>query len=372
MNSASLPGQKQLLKNLAIGFFPLLVFIVADAVWGTTVGLIVAVVFGIGEAIRQYVVNRQVDRFILFDTGLIVILGGTSLVLHNALFFKLKPALVEAILAVLIGLTAFTPNDLLIRMTGRYLNGVQFNDAQLQHMRRMMRGFFWLVVVHILLTVYAAFWMSTAAWGFVSGGLFYILVGTYAVVEVVRTRWRHRKLQHQYADDEWFDIVDPEGRIVGQAPRSVVHGNPQLLHPVVHLHILNTRGELLLQKRSTRKDLYGGYWDTAVGGHVHRGEKVETALRREAEEELGITPMGAMPIFRYVHRNEYESELVFAFLLREDGPFYPNWDEIDEVRFWTFDEIEANLGKKVFTPNFEQEFQLLKQVLDMGTQKAPR
>ncbi len=366
----AMPNQKQLLKNLAIGFLPLMVFIVADALWGTTVGLVVAVIAGMGEALRQYLRDGTVDRFILFDTGLIVLLGGISVILHNAIFFKLKPVLVELIMAILIGLTAFTPNDLLIRMTGRYLKGVQFNEVQLHHMRRMMRGFFWLVVIHICLTLYAAFAMSTAAWGFVSGGLFYILVGTYAVAEIVRSRWQQRKIQRQFAEDEWFDIVQPDGKIIGRAPRSAVHGNPQLLHPVVHLHILNHKGDLLLQKRSTTKDLYGGFWDTAVGGHVRSGETVEAALRREAEEELGITPMGAAPVFQYVHRNAYESELVFAFLLREEGPFYPNTEEIDEVRFWTFEEIESQLGKEVFTPNFEQEFQLLKQVLGMGREKT--
>ncbi len=356
-----------MLRSLAIGFLPLIVFIVADALWGTTVGLVVAVVFGLGEAVRQYWRYRTVDRFILFDTGLIVVLGGLSLLLHNDLFFKLKPALVEAILAVLLGLTAFTPNDLLIRMTGRYLQGVQFNAQQLAQMRQLMKGMFWLVVVHIALTVYAAFWLSTAAWGFISGGLFYLLVGGYAVVQIVGTRWQQYRFQKQYANDEWFDIVQPDGQVIGKAPRSLVHGNPQYLHPVVHLHIFNRKGELLLQKRSPQKDLYGGYWDTAVGGHVHSGESIEAALAREAEEELGITVLNrARPIFRSVHQNKYESELVYGFILQDDGPFYPDAQEVAQIRFWRLEEIENQLGKGVFTPNFEQEFQLLKRVFNIS------
>ncbi len=244
------------------------------------------------------------------------------------------------------------------------MKGVEFNETQLKQMRKMMRGFFWLVIGHVLLTVFAAFRLSTAAWGFISGGLFYILVGGYAVVEMVRARWQQRQVQKQYAHEEWFDVVQPDGKVVGKAPRSVVHGNPQLLHPVVHLHVLNSRGELLLQKRSSRKDLYGGYWDTAVGGHVHSGEGVERALTREAEEELGLTVLNATPIFRYVHRNSYESELVFTFLIQEEGPFFPNPEEIEEIKFWSFSEIEQNLGKGVFTPNFEQEFHLLREVLN--------
>ena len=33
-----------------------------------------------------------------------------------------------------------------------------------------------------------------------------------------------------------------------------------------------------------------------------------------------------------------------------------NRDEIDEGRFWSLQEIRNNLGKEIFTPNFEHEF----------------
>lgn len=161
--------------------------------------------------------------------------------------------------------------------------------------------------------------------------------------------------------EEWFDIVTPEGRVIGSAPRSVVHGNPLLLHPVVHVHIVNRRNELFLQKRAADKDLYPNYWDTAVGGHVQSGEEVAAALRREAEEELGITRARFEELFRYVMRNDYESELVYAYLLRSEGPFRPNSAEIAEAKFWQWEEIEKNIGKNLFTPNFEQEFAMLKQ-----------
>lgn len=166
--------------------------------------------------------------------------------------------------------------------------------------------------------------------------------------------------------EEWFDIVTAMGKVVGSAPRSAVHGNPALLHPVVHVHIVNSRNELYLQKRAADKDLYPNYWDTAVGGHVHRGEDIFQALHREAEEELGICDAEFQPLFRYVMKNEYESELVHAYLLRCDGPFHPNPTEITEGRFWEVEEIEQYLGKDTFTPNFEQEFAMLKQTVFTG------
>ncbi len=61
------------------------------------------------------------------------------------------------------------------------------------------------------------------------------------------------------------------------------------LHPVVHLHVFNSRGDLYLQHRPAWKDIQPDKWDTACGGHVDLGESVSQALHREVREELGIT-----------------------------------------------------------------------------------
>jgi isopentenyldiphosphate isomerase len=158
--------------------------------------------------------------------------------------------------------------------------------------------------------------------------------------------------------EELLPLVDEEGRVVGTAPRSEVHGNPRLMHPVVHCVVTDRSGRLLLQLRSRHKDVQPGKWDTSVGGHVDPGETIEEALRRELREELGLVPEAGGPefLYRYVMRSEIETELVHTFRLTSEGPFHPDPNEIDDVRFWTPAEIEARLGSGVFTPNFEDEY----------------
>jgi len=158
---------------------------------------------------------------------------------------------------------------------------------------------------------------------------------------------------------EYFPLVDESGKVIGKASRSECHSGLFLLHPVVHLHVINSKGELYLQKRATNKDIQPGKWDTSVGGHVDFGEEIEIALKREVFEELGISEFSPVFMKRYKFVSSQEAELVHSYYTIYNGEIYPDPIEISEGKFWSISEINLNFGKEVFTPNFESEFSAL-------------
>lgn len=162
---------------------------------------------------------------------------------------------------------------------------------------------------------------------------------------------------------EMVPVVEENGLVIGQASRQSVHGGTKLMHPVIHLHIINREGCLYIQKRSMKKDLLPGRWDTAVGGHVDYGESLEEALYREASEELGFRDFNPIYLKSYVWESSREKELVNVFATVGNFTLKPDNDEVDEGRYWSMPEIESNLNKGLFTPNFEQEFKSIKDTL---------
>ena len=345
-----------LLKKLLPGFIPIFIFIVVDEVWGTKTGLFVAIGVGVLEMLWIALREKRFEKFVLFDTLLLVLLGAVSILLHNDIFFKLKPGLIELILIAVLGVSAFSKLNIIGLMGKRYMKDIAFNDAQMAQMQKSLKYLFYIFSLHTVLVFYSAFYMSNEAWAFISGGLFYIIFAVYFLFEMYRQRRKNKKLIRE----EWVPLVDEQGKVIGQAPRSRVHNGSKLLHPVVHLQVLNKNGAILLQKRPMHKLIQPGKWDAAVGGHISAGETLEEALKKEAWEEIGLSDFSATLQQVYKWESEIETELVYLFTTHDFKNVGIQSDEVDELRFWTRKQLEHNLQKNIFTPNFEHEFHILK------------
>ena len=162
---------------------------------------------------------------------------------------------------------------------------------------------------------------------------------------------------------EMLPLIEPDGIVYGQAPRAWCHSGTSALHPVVHLQIMDRDGNVYLQKRSMIKNRWPGRWDMAVGGHVSYGERILETLYREAAEELGLTEFNPSYLGSYVFETKRDRELVVVFAFIGHPNLNPDNAEVAEGRWWTQAEIDASLGKNVFTPSFEDEFSRVREKL---------
>ena len=122
-----------------------------------------------------------------------------------------------------------------------------------------------------------------------------------------------RRFEPEVNDIEFLPIVNERGNIVGRAMYVELHKGSKMLHPAVHLHVINGKGE------TTRL-----YW-----WHVAFGETPEKTLKRKMAETLGLSGENPKLKRQYIRDAKTERELVYVFTVvsEEDLPVRPEGKE---------------------------------------------
>lgn len=103
-------------------------------------------------------------------------------------------------------------------------------------------------------------------------------------------------------DSDHVVLLDDDGREIGTALKSSVHGTETALHLAFSCHVVNSDGHVLVTRRALGKTTWPGVWSNSFCGHPRPAEPVIAAVHRRAEYELGITLTDielALPLFRY-------------------------------------------------------------------------
>jgi isopentenyldiphosphate isomerase len=138
---------------------------------------------------------------------------------------------------------------------------------------------------------------------------------------------------------EYLSVVDENDCVINSLPRPEIHASG-LRHRAVHILVFNHQKQLFLQKRSIKKDLNKGLWDTSAAGHVDVGEDYTPCAVREAEEELGIDIKPTLqPLFKLSPTPQLGKELIQVYRCKHNGPVKLNVDEIDEGKWLSIAEI---------------------------------
>lgn len=154
-------------------------------------------------------------------------------------------------------------------------------------------------------------------------------------------------------------IVDEHNRRVGIVPRHEMRAR-RLPHRATYIFVFDTRGRLLVQKRTDTKDMYPGFYDLAAGGVVAAGESYAESARREAEEELGIRDTALAECFEFYYEDEKNRCFGQVFTCTHDGPFSLQPEEVASAEFYDLSEILAGRIEPVTPDTLSALHRLLK------------
>lgn len=163
---------------------------------------------------------------------------------------------------------------------------------------------------------------------------------------------------------EYFDLVDSNNQLLGVSkPRPHVHRDGDW-HRAIDIWILNSKRELLLQKRSLEKESYPGLWEVSCSGHISAGDESLPSALRELEEELGIkaAPENLQLVFQVKEscstnngtfiNNEFKD----VYLLKADltpDQLHLQTEEVSAVKWITINELQTQHNSPDFVPHPE-------------------
>jgi len=152
---------------------------------------------------------------------------------------------------------------------------------------------------------------------------------------------------------EYFNIYNKFGEKTDNIiERSDAH-KTGICHRVIHLWIINANNELLIQQRSSNKDMGADLWYVSVAGHIDASESIEITLVRETKEELGLDISHLADFIKYLYTflecthyddsSYIDNEIYDVFLLKADfniDEIIMQAEEVQAVKYIKYDEFK--------------------------------
>ncbi len=172
---------------------------------------------------------------------------------------------------------------------------------------------------------------------------------------------------------EIIPVVDEKNNVIGLEDRKIVH-EKGILHRGVHIIIFNSKGKILLQRWSAKKDICPLLWDLSAAEHIKPKESYANAAKRGLKEELGIKNMKLKKV-RGVHLDKhdynrklkdyelvelYKGTFVELHAGKYDGKIKIDPEEVEEAEFYPVSKVEELKKEGKLTPWFLDEWNWMK------------
>lgn len=152
-------------------------------------------------------------------------------------------------------------------------------------------------------------------------------------------------------------IVDENDNVIGSKHKDQLSSDDT--YRVARLLIINSKSELLLAQRAFVKEKDPGVWGLAVEGTVEAHETYETNIRKEAEEEIGIT-IGELELGPKLHMQGKFNHWCQFFITRIDleiDDLTLQEEELETVAW--FDKVSLERQVKQHPERFGYRFELI-------------
>lgn len=163
------------------------------------------------------------------------------------------------------------------------------------------------------------------------------------------------------ASEQQVIVVDENDNASGKyVPRHLAHTGSGIHHRAFVCYLLNSKGEILLQKR--KHWLWDGLWDvTAVSHPLHltdHDETYEEAAKRALKKEMGIEGVVVKTVggFNYFAKHEKdngcENEYCAIITGTYNGAVHPDPNDVYEFKWINFEEFKKDVlaNPKFYTP----------------------
>ena len=171
-------------------------------------------------------------------------------------------------------------------------------------------------------------------------------------------------------EHEMINEYNKRGEKIGVIDKAIAH-KEGLLHKAVHVWIINSNNEILIQLRCADKSIYPNTWDCSFAGHIGEGETSIDAVIREGKEEVGIDVDLDKLEYILTHKESvvYEefisNEFNDVYILRQDidiKDLVYQVEEVSNAKYISLDEFWELIKTDKIIPH-PTEYIALKEIL---------
>jgi len=154
---------------------------------------------------------------------------------------------------------------------------------------------------------------------------------------------------------EYLYHIDDDDNVLGKMTRAEMR-KKSLLHRAVAVLVFNSKGEILVHRRTKTKDIHPGVYDLKVSGCVDYGESYEECALRELNEEIGAVDVELELLFIHKNQEHHDHCIVKIYTTVYDGPVKAQESEIDWFKFMELDDVKKMIGAEEFNPGGVLDF----------------